>query len=120
MEPSARPFRQDLFDNWLGSRKRAKLEDGDSSPLTGTDHAHFACRCCGYLTLHEPPLGSYEICQVCRWEDDPVQGDDPDFAGGANRPSLNQARKNFAELAVSDRVERGRERPPLPEEIPET
>lgn len=35
----------------------------------------------------EPP-GSYEICQICRWEDDPVQLNNPQIAGGANHESL--------------------------------
>ena len=42
------------------------------------------------------------ICDVCRWEDDPVQFDDRDFEGGANGPSLNQAREFFRWLSVSD------------------
>ncbi|MES2421301.1 MAG: CPCC family cysteine-rich protein [Pseudomonadota bacterium] len=32
------------------------------------------------------------MCDSCRWEDDPVQENDPNFAGGANRESLNEAR----------------------------
>lgn len=39
--------------------------------------------------------GGYEICDVCNWEDDPVQSSDPDYAGGANELSLNQARKEW-------------------------
>ncbi|WP_250528588.1 CPCC family cysteine-rich protein [Caballeronia sp. GAWG2-1] len=48
------------------------------------------CPCCNSLTLSG--RGDYEICDVCGWEDDPVQSDDPEFAGGANRSSLNEAR----------------------------
>lgn len=40
--------------------------------------------------------GSYEICAICGWENDPVQYDDPDFAGGANRMSLNDAKRTWA------------------------
>lgn len=32
--------------------------------------------------------GSFEICPVCFWKDGAVQLRWPDFAGGANRPSL--------------------------------
>jgi len=39
--------------------------------------------------------GEYEICDVCTWEDDPVQFSDPSYAGGANKKSLNQARKEW-------------------------
>ena len=38
----------------------------------------------------------YEICDVCGWEDDFVQADDPDYVGGANGDiSLNQAREQW-------------------------
>ncbi len=37
----------------------------------------------------------YEICQICGWEDDPIQRKDPDFAGGANTLSLNEAIKKY-------------------------
>lgn len=53
------------------------------------------CPCCGNLTLEEQPPGTYEICEICRWEDDPVQFDDPGYAGGANRISLNEARRQW-------------------------
>jgi hypothetical protein len=39
-----------------------------------------------------PEVGAWEICEVCNWEDDPVQREDPNLAGGANEPSLKQAR----------------------------
>ena len=63
----------------------------------------YYCLCCGYATLEEEAgSGSYEICQVCDWEDDNVQAKDPDFSGGANEPSLNEAKKNFKEIGASD------------------
>jgi hypothetical protein len=37
--------------------------------------------------------GEWEICKVCNWEDDPVQRADPDFPGGANVMSLNEAKR---------------------------
>ncbi|WP_208413300.1 CPCC family cysteine-rich protein [Xanthomonas campestris] len=48
------------------------------------------CPCCGRRTITE--LGNYEICPVCRWEDDPVQSEDPNFSGGANELSLHLAK----------------------------
>lgn len=50
----------------------------------------YPCPCCGAKTISEP--GQYEICDVCDWEDDPVQSAEPDYAGGANHISLNAAR----------------------------
>lgn len=62
----------------------------------------YTCPCCGYLTFGEWP-GSYEICRVCFWEDDPVQALDPWFEGGANKPSLIQAQANYAEFGAMER-----------------
>jgi len=78
----------------------------------------FACPCCGYYTLDEAPPGTFLICEVCWWEDDNVQFDDPDYAGGANGPSLHQAREYFRSNGVSDQKMKGHERPPRPDELP--
>ena len=43
----------------------------------------------------EPP-GSSETCELCDWEDDPVQLDDPLLNGGANHDSLSAARAKAA------------------------
>lgn len=79
----------------------------------------YPCPCCGFLTLGEQPPGTYEICDVCGWEDDNVQFDNPDVAGGANSISLNQARKNFKVFGACDEHAKSFSRLPLPEEIPE-
>jgi hypothetical protein len=78
----------------------------------------YPCPCCGYLTLDEAPTGTYHICGVCRWEDDPVQFHSLDFEGGANEVSLAQARRNFHEHGVSETRFKGYVRPPLPAEQP--
>jgi hypothetical protein len=62
----------------------------------------YTCPCCGYLTFGKWP-GSYEICRVCFWEDDPVQILDPWFEGGANKPSLVQAQTNYAEFGAMEK-----------------
>lgn len=61
----------------------------------------FPCPCCGNLTLEENRIGSFEICPVCFWENDNIQFDDPDYEGGANVVSLNQARQNYQEFGAS-------------------
>jgi len=64
----------------------------------------YKCPCCGYFTLDEKPDNTFQICDVCFWEDDGVQLHDPDFAGGANTMSLNQAKENYKKIgAVSER-----------------
>lgn len=51
------------------------------------------CKCCENDSL---PINSvYEICPICGWQDDDIQNNDPDFEGGANEMSLNQAMKAY-------------------------
>ncbi len=52
------------------------------------------CPCCGNKCITS--LGEYEICDNCGWEDDPVQSANPDYAGGANKESLNAAKRRVA------------------------
>ena len=76
------------------------------------------CPCCGYLTLSEPPPGTYEICPVCNWEDDIVQYDNIDFEGGANEESLRQARINFKEFRAASKKFINEVRLPESDELP--
>ena len=76
----------------------------------------YPCPCCGNLTLPERAGGTYEICPVCLWEDDPVQLRDETYEGGANRVSLKQARKNYAEFGACEESLKDHVREPLPEE----
>jgi len=78
----------------------------------------FACPCCGFLTLDEQPPGSYNICPVCFWEDDPLQFDDPEYPGGANRVTLRQARENFTKIGACEAGVLDLVRPPRPYEVP--
>jgi hypothetical protein len=87
---------------------------GRETPL-GT---RYACPCCDCFTLAEPPPGTFAICPVCRWEDDSVQFTDPDYTGGANQPSLRQARESFERIGASDARRLPRSRPPRDEERP--
>jgi hypothetical protein len=53
------------------------------------------------LVFNEAP-GSYEVCPICFWEDDPVQAADPWFPGGANRPNLADAQRNYADFGAME------------------
>lgn len=64
---------------------------------------NFPCPCCGYKTFEEKPDGTYAICPVCFWEDDPVQLNDIDYEGGANRVSLRQGQRNYLEFGACER-----------------
>jgi hypothetical protein len=54
------------------------------------DAEGFPCPSCGFEVFSEPP-GSFEICEICGWEDDHVQLRFPALAGGANKLSLHSA-----------------------------
>lgn len=66
----------------------------------------YQCKCCGYYTLLEKPLesneypGTFEICEVCGWEDDSLQYLNPDKNFGANGVSFNEAKKNFLKFGA--------------------
>lgn len=50
----------------------------------------FPCPRCAFLVLGETS-GSYEICELCSWEDDHLQLANPAMGGGANKRSLVQS-----------------------------
>ena len=70
--------------------------------------------------MDEPP-GSFNICDVCGWEDDHVQLANPRMAGGANRESLVQAQAEVVqrfpiEMQSAKGFERDRSWRPLRED----
>lgn len=64
-------------------------------------HLLHTCPCCGYPAFKDPP-GSYEICHVCVWEDDPVQLRWAMDVRGANRVTLLQAQRNYQVLGAKE------------------
>lgn len=56
--------------------------------------AKFKCPVCGKYYFEED--SDFDICEVCGWENDGLQNANPDYAGGANKMSLNQAREAYA------------------------
>lgn len=57
------------------------------------EQEQYLCPCCGQGSFSGQ--NTYEICTVCGWENNRVQTKYPDFAGGANHMSLNEAREAF-------------------------
>ena len=55
----------------------------------------YTCPCCGYKTLRRRTTGKYEICNICYWEDDPVQFNDHDYEGGANEAFVKASTEKF-------------------------
>lgn len=79
----------------------------------------YSCPCCGFLTRSEYAYGTYEICPVCGWEDDSAQAVDPNFPGGANKESLNEAQANYKKYGVSAQRYIGQVRKPNEDEVPD-
>lgn len=77
--------------------------------------SRYPCPCCGHLSFRQPP-GSYDICPICFWEDDPTQLRWPYLSGGANKPSLAEAQVTYAAIGVCEEHFHRHVRPPTPEE----
>jgi len=105
--PSPVAYEMDMFDYLLADGERYIVcpQCGDDRCYSGEAydecdkckylnvHGPVACPCCGSMSLSEE--GGYEICPVCDWEDDLLQRNEPDYAGGANWLSLNRSRENY-------------------------
>jgi rubredoxin len=84
--------------------------------MDNRNNKKYACPCCGYLTLNDEPDNSFQICPVCYWEDDGVQLKYPTYESGANRVSLNQAKKNFVKFSAIEKRFKDYVRCPLEDE----
>ncbi|MFJ4920852.1 CPCC family cysteine-rich protein [Streptomyces sp. NPDC088725] len=73
----------------------------------------FPCPCCGHRVLGT--FGFYEICPICRWEDDVSQLRWVTSLG-QNGTSLVQAQRNYMEFGVSDEKWRSHSRRPFLDE----
>ena len=51
------------------------------------------CPVCGKYEFEK--YDSFDICEVCGWEDDGLQENRPDYSGGANSMSLNEAKQAY-------------------------
>ncbi|MDH5667027.1 MAG: CPCC family cysteine-rich protein [Nitrospira sp.] len=77
---------------------------------------NYPCSCCGYLTFADA-VGSDDICPICFWEDDVVQLAFPDMAGGANKCSLIEGQRGFAEFGACERKAVSHVRPVSPSDV---
>ncbi len=100
---------------WVGAEDNVQMSRYDDV----LEHTmSFPCPCCGHLTVGDPPPGTYEVCSVCYWEDDPVQFYDPTYAGGANEVSLERARRNYMDFGACEKQFLDSVRAPRDEEKP--
>ena len=59
----------------------------------------YKCPCCVENTLSDE--GGFELCDVCDWQDDPLQRDDPTDNMGANSLSLNEAKAAWEQKEIA-------------------
>jgi rubrerythrin len=83
-----------FFKGGKAEEKAGRAAEEPEAP-TADERELLPCPVCGALCLEEK--GAYEICPVCGWEDDPLQRREPNFAGGANKMSLNEAKRVWTE-----------------------
>lgn len=55
----------------------------------------YECPCCGQKTFGEKPDNTFQECSKCHWVDDGVQLHNPDYRGGFNKMSLNEAKQAY-------------------------
>ena len=84
----------DEFNKWDGVVFNDAVNDPDWKGFG------WQCPCCENYNSGELP--EYDVCPLCGWEDDGVQLDDPDYRGGANKESLNEAREAWRERKEND------------------
>jgi len=70
------------------------------------------CPCCGYVVIND----ECDICQICGWQYDSYQRENPDDSNGPNRVSLRQAQQNYIRHGRADDPPTVSVRMPLDEE----
>jgi len=88
-----------------------------SSDSKGAKFMNSKCPCCGNYTLEEEENNEWNICPVCFWENDKFQLENPDYAGGANKISLNESKENYKEFGACEIWAIKYVRPPNKDEI---
>jgi rubrerythrin len=108
----------DIKERWVSTKQLIGF-DKDAKVKTLnilTSNSKFPCPCCGHKTFNEKRTGTYDICPVCFWEDDPFQFENPDYESGANPTSLRQAQKNFIIFGACDETMKRNVRQPNADE----
>lgn len=81
------------------------------------DKMKYKCPCCNRNTMDNSDPLFHDICPVCYWKNDPIQNEDENYCGGANKVSLAQARINYLEFGASSEEFVSKVRNPFENEI---
>ncbi|MCL2197545.1 MAG: hypothetical protein FWB80_01345 [Defluviitaleaceae bacterium] len=60
------------------------------------------CPVCNKYVFEED--NDFDVCEICGWENDGVQLDDPNYRGGANPDSLNERKIWWAQQLATTRT----------------
>ena len=73
----------------------------------------YKCPCCENYTLNHDVYGHYgEVCEVCLWQSDEIQDNNPNIKEGFNPVSLNEARENYKRIgAITEKYVRYARKP---------
>jgi hypothetical protein len=64
--------------------------------------ANYPCPCCGHLTVNDER--TYDLCDVCFWENDLDQLANPTSSKGANGYSLIDGQETFIRVGASHKT----------------
>lgn len=115
---SINSLRESIKERWVSTKPLIGFdkESKDKALQILKINAKFPCPCCGHKTYFEKPGGTYGICSICYWEDDPEQLENPDDDCGANPISLRQAQKNYIEFGACEKNMKKNVRQPFADE----
>jgi hypothetical protein len=68
--------------------------------VNSSDFKGFGWKCPVCDNYNSGELPEFDVCPLCGREDDSVQSNDPNYNGGANWLSLNQAKANWMRYGV--------------------
>lgn len=79
-----------ITEEYQKAREVGEIEEEEGTPFMGT-----ICPVCKEFHFYEDD--NFELCEVCGWKNDGLQQAIPDHTDGANKMSLNEAQKAWAE-----------------------
>ena len=88
-----RGVRNEFIEKQLNQHLESEIE------IVGEIERFEKCPCCGYKTLDE--RGSFDICDVCFWEDDGIE--ELDKESGPNRMTLREGKENFEKIGACEK-----------------
>lgn len=74
-------------------KKIVKKLINEDIEIIGKTEKLYECSCCGYLTLDN--IGGYDICRVCKWEDDGTLSQELTRFSHVNGCTLIEYKKTF-------------------------